>query len=146
VTSPYFLIYASTATRVVPQEELLDLLTRSRASNHPLGVTGLLLYSPGDGGQSGTFVQFLEGPRAVVQDLYLRITRDPRHRDWTVIREGTSFDRRFGDWSMGFRDLSLVRPEDLPGFNPIYLQGWTLSRIVAEPDPILQLLYSFAGV
>jgi len=43
------------------------------------------------------------------------------------------------------RDLPSVRPEEVPGFNPISLRPWTRKQILAEPDPILRLLYSFAG-
>ena len=142
----YFLIYASTASRDFTQDELISLLAGSKAKNAQLDVTGLLLYSPGNDETKGTFVQVLEGPRADVQALYVRITRDSRHREWTLIREGSLFQRRFADWSMGFRDLSALKPSDVPGFNPIFLKNWTLKKVLAEPDPVLQLLYSFAGV
>jgi len=145
VPSPYFLIYASTAVREVPQSELLQLLSTAQATNLQRGITGLLLYSAGVG-ENGTFVQYLEGPRPAVQSLYVQVTRDLRHRDCTVLSEGTTFVRRFGQWTMGFRDLAAIDPEDVPGYNPIYLRPWTLKQILAQPDPILQLLYSFAGV
>lgn len=141
----YFLIYASTATRPLVEHELLDLLTRAREVNTERNVTGLLLYSPGTEGESGTFVQVLEGERTDVQALYVKILRDQRHKNATLIREGDLFRRRFPDWTMGFRDLSTLRPTDVPGFNPIFLQNWTLKKVLSEPDPVLQLLYSFAG-
>ena len=144
-TLPYFLIYASTSVRVLSQEELLSLLAGAREFNFRKEVTGLLLYSPGENGESGTFVQFLEGQRSDVQSLYVRITRDPRHANCTLLKEGTHFQRRFGEWTMGFKDLSSLRLQDVPGFNPIYLRHWTLKQVLAEPDPVLQLLYSFAG-
>jgi hypothetical protein len=78
--------------------------------------------------------------------MYAKIQRDPRHKDCTVLREDSWYHRRFADWSMGFRDLSTLKPEEVPGFNPVFLQNWTLSRVLREPDPILQLLYSFSGV
>ena len=145
VVGPYFLIYASTAARAFSQAELLALLSEARGTNLDLGVTGLLLYSPGEGDQKGTFVQFLEGPRAKVQGLYLKITRDSRHQDCTILQENVHFERRFGEWTMGFRNLSSLRPQDVPGFNPIYLRHWTLKQVLAEPDPVLQLLYLFAS-
>jgi len=76
----------------------------------------------------------------------VKICRDPRHSDCTLLEEGVYFHRRFGEWIMGFRDLPSVRPEDVPGFNPIYLRRWTLKQVLAEPDPILRLLYCFSGV
>jgi len=145
VTSPYFLIYASTAVRDVPQAELLDLLAVSRTTNSAKAITGLLLYSPGQK-ELGTFVQYLEGARSDVQALYVRITRDSRHRNCTILGEGSTFRRRFSQWTMGFRDLSAIRPDEVPGYNPIFLRAWTLREILAQPDPIVQLLYSFAAV
>lgn len=142
----YYLIYASTAARPFGEGDLLALLTEAREFNRSRGITGLLLYSPDEGQQSGTFVQFLEGPRLEVQSLYVRITRDARNRDCTLLQEGTHYHRRFGEWTMGFRDLSSLRPEDVPGYNAVYRQHWTLREVLAEPDPILQLLYSFAGL
>jgi len=144
--APYFLIYASTAVQNFSEDELLSLLGKARARNQERNITGLLLYSPGEAADQGTFVQFLEGARADVQALYVRIIRDPRHRECTLLKEGTNFDRRFAEWTMGFRDLGSVKPEDIPGFNPIYLRHWTLKQVLKEPDPILQLLYSFAGI
>jgi len=146
MTAPYFLIYASTAAHDFTQSELISLLTVSKNRNARLDITGLLLYSPGNDSTKGTFVQILEGPRADVQALYVKITRDPRHSDWTLIKEGALFQRRFSDWSMGFRDLSALKPSEVPGFNRIFLKNWTLKKVLAEPDPVLQLLYSFASV
>lgn len=141
----YFLIYASTATRGFSEADHLSLLAQAREVNARMGVTGLLLYAPGFEGESGTFVQLLEGERSDVQALYVKIIRDPRHKDCTLIKEGDLYQRRFADWTMGFRDLSTLSP-DVPGFNPIFLKNWTLKKILAEPDPVFQLLYSFAGV
>lgn len=143
--SPYFLIYASTAAWDFTEAELLELLTLARDFNASRDITGLLLYSPGQGTEKGTFVQTLEGPRAVVQALYVKISQDRRHSDCTVLNEGTLFRRRFSDWTMGFRNLASVRPEEVPGFNPIFLRGLTLRTVLEQKDPVVQLLYSFAG-
>lgn len=142
----YSLVYASTALRDYSEDELLQLLHQARQTNAQLGITGLLLYSPGTPTEKGTFVQALEGPREAVRDLYLAICRDSRHRDCTLLKEETLFLPRFAEWTMGFRNLATLRPEDVPGFSPIFLQPWTLSRVLLEKDPVLQLLYSFAGV
>lgn len=142
----YSLVYASTALKDYAEDELLGLLARARQTNAQRGITGLLLYSPGTATERGTFVQVLEGPQAEVRPMYLAICRDPRHRDCTLLKEETLFQRRFAEWTMGFRNLATLRPQDVPGFNPIFLQPLTLSRVLLEKDPVLQLLYSFAGV
>lgn len=140
----YFLAYVSTATHPYAERELLALLAQSRESNARLAITGMLLYAPGCPPEKGTFIQVLEGPRAGVQALYVKICRDERHKECTILDEGTLFQRRFADWSMGFRNLD-ARPLSVEGFSPIFFQKLPLARIVAEPDPILRALYSFAG-
>jgi hypothetical protein len=145
LNATYYLAYASTAVHDYSQEELLELLALSRQRNAEAGITGLLLYAPGTDGAMGTFVQVLEGFRPAVQALYVRILRDPRHQHCTVFQEGEVFQRRFADWSMGFRNLSTLRPSEIEGFNPMFFQNWTLQKVLAEPDPVLRLLYSFAG-
>ena len=141
-----FLIYASTATQSLSQEELLNLLSQAREFNTRHQLTGLLLYSPGQGDEAGTFVQILEGPAKTLDDIYSKIKNDGRHKDCTVLKRGTTYQRRFADWSMGFRDLSNLKPEEVPGFNTIFQQKWTLTQVLLQPDPVLQLLYSFSGV
>lgn len=143
--SPYFLVYASTATQEFSEADLLALLDQSRKYNHEQSLTGMLLYSPGNGIDLGTFVQVLEGPRPSVQNLYVKITRDPRHKDCSILQEGVLFERRFAEWTMGFRNLWTVKPEEVPGFNAIFLRGLTFRRVLEEKDPVLRLLYSFAG-
>ena len=54
-----------------------------------------------------SFLQVLEGDEAIVQRLFSRIERDPRHHQVSVIDASTLFGERrsFGDWSMGFSAL-----------------------------------------
>ena len=142
---PYFIIYASTAERAFTQHELFVLLEVCREKNQRNEVTGLLLYSAGKGEEKGTFVQILEGPKARVDATYRKILTDEKHSDCTILDQGTVFQRRFGEWTMGFRDLREVKPEEIKGFNALFLNDWTVAKVLAEKDPVLQLLYSFAA-
>ncbi|MBC7895158.1 MAG: BLUF domain-containing protein [Cytophagaceae bacterium] len=107
------LIYSSAAVRPFSPGELSTLLGAARESNEHLGVTGMLLYS------NETFFQVLEGSQPVVDDLFQRIERDPRHhRAVTIIREPIS-RRTFAEWSMGYAALGGgVREE--PGMNDFF--------------------------
>jgi len=91
----HFLIYASRADEEPDDEALKRLLGQSRAFNRRHGITGYLLH------YHGVFLQLLEGPRDTIQGLYARITRDPRHREVSLIAEGPIGQRLFEDWSMG---------------------------------------------
>ena len=67
------LVYTSIAAREFSKEDHTELLKKSRAANELLGVTGMLLFS------EGNFFQVLEGEPEVVDALYTKISRDPRH-------------------------------------------------------------------
>ncbi len=89
------LTYASRASRAMNIMDMTDILKTARTNNAALGVTGALCL------HDDIFLQQLEGEVAVVDALYERITRDPRHRDATVVDMSDIPLRRFDKWSMG---------------------------------------------
>lgn len=91
--------YASAATHPFTDEELVELLTKSRANNAGRGVSGLLLY------HEGSFLQVLEGERQVVENLFDKIEEDPRHTDKLLLFRREDVERCFDDWTMGFHHL-----------------------------------------
>ncbi len=94
------LVYASAATRPFTADGLRDLLSRARATNTTLDISGMLLHV------DGAFLQVLEGDADAVARLYEHIAKDRRHS--RVIRLVTRdvAVRNFPDWSMGFFDGS----------------------------------------
>ncbi|MGI4742145.1 MAG: BLUF domain-containing protein [Janthinobacterium lividum] len=97
----YHIVYESQATQPFSETELTALLAQARHYNTVHDVTGLLLHAP-----SGRLIQVLEGERKLLEDLYLRIIRDPRHQHCTIRSSGPLPARRFGEWRMGFRATS----------------------------------------
>ena len=87
---------------------LEDILTKSRANNPAIGVTGNLIY------HSDLFLQLLEGPHVAVNKLYETILADNRHTDIVKLRD-ESFNRRlFASWAMkndGHQSWMLSRSE-----------------------------------
>ncbi|SDV01146.1 Sensors of blue-light using FAD [Microlunatus sagamiharensis] len=108
----YTAVYVSSAVGSWSTPELSALLAQSRAKNTGLGITGVLLH------REGSFMQVLEGEEDVVRPLYNVIAHDPRHADVVNVWSSLSPHRRFGDWSMGFRDLD-SHPVDLPGYTDV---------------------------
>ena len=51
----FYLIYVSSAIKLMHDDELLLLLEKARENNSRLGITGMLLY------KEGNFMQMLEG-------------------------------------------------------------------------------------
>ena len=87
---------------------LEDILTKSRANNPAIGVTGNLIY------HSDLFLQLLEGPHVAVKKLYETILADNRHTDIVKLRDETFNRRLFASWAMkndGHQSWMLSRSE-----------------------------------
>ncbi|MGB5735072.1 MAG: BLUF domain-containing protein [Thiohalocapsa sp.] len=96
---PFQLCYASTTTREMQRQDLLELLTYARKHNAGIGVTGLLLF------QGQHFLQVLEGDAETVRELFKHICKDPRHGNVALLFEELVSERQYRDWSMGFQAL-----------------------------------------
>jgi len=93
-------VYTSLATTPMSENDLVVLLVQARSNNDRDGVTGMLLYA------DGAFLQCIEGPEYSIADLMGRLELDPRHHRFRVIHEEQCDDRRFDDWTMGFRSVT----------------------------------------
>ena len=111
------LVYASAARHSFTPKELTELLAKARTNNQALGVSGLLLY------HRGSFLQVLEGEEPVVDALFEKIAKDPRHDRCIVIKRSTIASRRFADWNMGFVEVSAAVAQKLDGFTFFLQQG-----------------------
>jgi hypothetical protein len=132
-----YLIYVSSATIRLSQDGLLELLKHARVKNEARGLTGMLLY------RDGTYMQFLEGQRADIDELLNRLRGDPRHKAIRTLREGTVPERLFPDWSMAYKNLAGLRSSQIPGFSE-RLQA----QYINEPgkDPAQSLIDMFQGM
>mgnify|MGYP001548538738 CR=1 FL=1 len=90
------LVYASKATKSMELKDLGEIHKAARGKNAELGITGLLCYD------ENVFVQWLEGPRDAVNELYTTILRDWRHDRITLLDYGEVDQRQFQQWEMGF--------------------------------------------
>ena len=105
--------------------EVAMLLSRARAKNDERGITGMLIR------HDGCFLQALEGEDAVIDELYGKIRRDPRHTDVETLQDEAITQRKFSGWTMGFRDVS---PGELRKIA-------TLGELAAE-EPLLVVVTS----
>jgi hypothetical protein len=96
------LLYASRAVDRISQEELLKILSQSKANNPLIGITGVLCSS------GLIFLQCLEGGRMEVNWLYNLIAADPRHSDVVILSYEEINERSFANWSMGLVNLEQV--------------------------------------
>ena len=131
------LIYVSSATRPMGEQDLLDLLAQSRPRNTRQHVTGMLVY------RDGAFLQVLEGESADVQEIYRSITMDDRNTGHYLIAKEEITDRNFPAWSMGFKDLTKCPADELEGYSDIFGKGASPDKIAKYKDMAVSLLLKF---
>jgi len=136
----YELIYASISDVDHGETALLSLLEQSRAKNHRLDITGMLVY------HQQQFVQVLEGEREAVETLYATIAKDYRHRRVGIVHEGLIDTRGFDAWSMGFIDTAEHDLRDIPGYSQILADGAVAKNMNDHPTTAKKLLFSFRNL
>jgi len=133
----YYISYVSTAINALSEADLLLYLTKFKEKNTAKNLTGMLLYI------EGTFIQTIEGEREVVEALYNKIKIDQRHKDVFLILSGLWKERKFNDWSMAFRSLSINDAKKISGFSNISELSLLSAQSNDEKHPALRLLQSF---
>jgi hypothetical protein len=113
------------------------MLEETRETNAQVGITGILLY------KDGSFLQVLEGDQGAVMKLVSRIKEHPKHRGFQMLLRGTSEQRLFPDWSMGFRDLTDNSLRCIPGFSDFLNIPFTGLEFSDSPADCMKLLLSF---
>ena len=93
------LIYFSTAQLGLSVQELEKILVSAVANNQRKGVTGLLLFN------GLNFLQILEGAPAEVDDLYDKISADPRHSGVRLIRRQEIKALSYPQWGMKLKEI-----------------------------------------
>jgi len=104
----YQLLYISNAVNLMSNDELESLLGNARIKNHQLNITGMLVYL------DGSFIQVLEGEKAVVKDSFKNISKDPRHNNIILVDENHIDKRAFQSWEMAFHKLHANDIEKFP--------------------------------
>lgn len=127
----HHLIYLSTPTVPFSQDELKELLTECRIGNQMRNVTGLLLYG------ENHFLQLIEGEKAVVEDLYLKLQSDVRHYNLIKVADKPIAARAFKDWEMAFRCLD-SKPNE--GFQALESLDVNLEQLSSADALLIDLL------
>ena len=128
-------VYASAVSRTFEPEQLAELLQAARENNAKLGLTGMLLYA------EGTFFQVLEGQAEVVDALYAKIERDPRHAQMTIIIKEPISKRHFDAWTMGFYKVSRAELAGMSGVNDFF--GKDRAAVSVDAGRAKKLLAAF---
>ena len=73
------------------------------------GDTSVIVY------HEGSVLQVIEGPEKIVDELFSKIRRDPRHDFVTLLERREIKQNEFGDWSMAFVDTT-GKASEIEGF------------------------------
>ena len=95
-----FLLYRS-ETEVAPGSATArQILNEAQTRNADHAVTGYLHH------EENFFFQWLEGPTPALDGITAKIQRDPRHHHLTFLWRGTTDDRQFDGWDMGYSTIA----------------------------------------
>ncbi|MEM7281173.1 MAG: BLUF domain-containing protein [Pseudomonadota bacterium] len=133
----FHLIYTSSATAPMTEEELVDLLAWCRTRNSQLRVTGMLLY------KNGQFLQVLEGEEESVMKIFKDIEKDDRHKTVDLIRAEYIQHRDFPDWTMGFRNIDELDLSTVSGFTRLLEHDFRAEYFAEESVDAHAILLAF---
>lgn len=95
----HYICYTSIQSIEFDNEKLIDLFIKCKKNNIRNEITGMLLYS------NGKFIQYFEGEKEDVKNLYDLISNDNRHESLVKIVEGLCLERQYSEWNMAFESL-----------------------------------------
>jgi len=135
-----YVSYMSHQSRVMSDEDINKLLFQIREKNKRLAITGLLLLI------QGKFVQYIEGSKSEISNVYESIKNDPRHNELLLLDSGEIEERQFQDWSMAYKKINNSMVEDLTGYKDLELDNLFLNPDKTTNHPVLKVLYNFTSM
>ncbi len=91
----YQIVYCSRAADGVDDAEVQRIVASSRRHNPVNDITGVLVFG------SGVFFQWIEGPRAKIEQLMTTLHGDGRHHDIVTLSQTEEVrERLYPDWDM----------------------------------------------
>ncbi|MBS0294920.1 MAG: BLUF domain-containing protein [Proteobacteria bacterium] len=112
-------------------ESASQIVATSDRNNSRLGVTGALL------AHDGWFVQAIEGERARLSSLLLKIARDPRHGALEILTFAPAESRLFEGWAMAH---ATVTPEVAPLLGRVEALGGGFDPDRMDADVLVTVL------
>lgn len=92
-------MYVSSASRPLPDHELMNIKAQSKTACEKSGITGLLVF------HRNTFIHYYEGEKRAVSKMLSSVNKDKRHKNVKIVNEGKLDERQFSNWSMELRVL-----------------------------------------
>ncbi|OGX84534.1 hypothetical protein BEN47_16075 [Hymenobacter lapidarius] len=133
------LIYRSTATQPLADEEMQELIVQSRVRNAARAITSFL-YCAGQ-----HYLHVLEGEHQAVEQLHTRLRQDARHANLVTLMDETGTKRLFPSLSMGSSDLTSAALARLAGYLDPKHRSALLPNSCDSQEVIMDLLHEFVA-
>jgi hypothetical protein len=130
-------VYVSSATELLSDAGLDEILRVSRMNNHRDGITGMLLY------KDGNIMQVLEGVEPKVYALIDKLRHDTRHQGVQLLVEERITERQFDQWAMAFEKIDSHAPRDIEGLSDFLDDDVAAATFRTNPAKAYSLLLSF---
>lgn len=89
------IVYSSQISSKEPIDHLLKNITSvAQKNNYKQEITGVLFF------HNNRFLQIIEGPKDELQQLMLKLKKDPRHRHIEILIDEAIENRSFEEWDM----------------------------------------------
>lgn len=102
----YELLYSSTAKKDLKEEDISNILETARDFNLKNNLSGCLVF------HNNKFIQILEGDEGIVKELFAKIEKDKRHKNFILIEKGLKAERLFKNWTMAYYNLDKIDTND----------------------------------
>lgn len=119
----YKIMYISSATRDMGDNELESMLIKCREKNTFFDITGYMLY------HEGNIIQLLEGKRTMLEYIYNTIRLDTRHHDIIELCAAPIEKRAFADWKMGFQNINRQQIQKLNTIQDLFYDELPVSQL-----------------
>ncbi len=96
----YCLVYVSKRAEDCTDDDIQKILTSCEKNNPKKSITGILMHS------GSRFIQYIEGDKNEVSQLFDRIKEDNRHQDVKIMHFERISERLFPSWNMGYKDVN----------------------------------------
>jgi len=90
----YYIIYKSKRIKENNNQDIKDILNVSIKNNSKNEISGSLIHN------GNTWIQYLEGPKKSLLNLFNKIKKDERHKNIELLDIGFRELRLFPEWSM----------------------------------------------
>ena len=134
----HYVSYMSNQANVLSEADIDELLFQVREKNKRLAITGLLLLI------QGKFIQYIEGPKNEIDNVYKKIKNDPRHNSLLLLDKGSLEERQFTNWSMAYQKIKDDDIKKIVGYKDLKLDELFFTKMdERSAHPVLKVLYNF---